>query len=150
MASGEYADCANWGMVKYPHPEGVEAGSTAAQITSLAIPTSSPHKDEAWEFMKFVCGEEGAQILAETGNFPALMTDDIVDTVAATEGFPADETSKEALVTTDLYLEMPVHDKSSEIEAVLNEDHDNIRTGNMTVDEGIADMNERVSALLAE
>ncbi len=150
VASGEYADCANWGMVKYPHPDGVEAGATAAQITSLAIPTSSPNKDAAWDFMKFVCGEEGAEILASTGNFPALMTDGVVNTIASTQGFPQDETSKEALVTTSLYLEMPVHEKSSEIEIVLNEAHDNIMTGNMTIDEGIADMNERVSAILAE
>lgn len=150
VASGEYADCANWGMVKYPHADGAEAGSTAAQITSLAIPTSSPDKDAAWDFMKFVCGEEGAEILAATGNFPALMTDDVVNTVASTEGFPQDDTSKEALVTTSLYLEMPVHEKSSEIETALNEAHDNIMTGNMTIDEGIADMNEKVSAILAE
>ncbi len=112
VASGEYADCANWGMVKYPHPDGVEAGATAAQITSLAIPTSSPNKDTAWDFMKFVCGEEGAEILASTGNFPALMTDGVVNTIASTQGFPQDETSKEALVTTSLYLEMPVHERA--------------------------------------
>lgn len=150
VGSGEYADCANWGIATYPHAEGVEPGATAAQITSLAIPTSSPNKDAAWDFMKFVCGEEGAQILASTGNFPAVMTDDVVETVASIEGFPADETSKEALKTTDLYLEMPVDPKSSEIEIALNEAHDNIMTGNMTIDEGIADMNEKVSAILAQ
>ena len=65
VKSGEYTDCANWGIVKYPHPEGVEAGSTAAQITSLSIPTSAPNKEAAWDFMKFVCGEEGAAVLAK-------------------------------------------------------------------------------------
>ena len=148
--SGEYTDCANWGMVKYPHAEGVEPGSTLATITSLAIPTSAPHADQAWDFVKFVCGDEGAQILASTGTIPAIMTDDIATMVSSTEGFPEDEGSKEALQTSNLYLEMPVNAHSSEIETVLNEAHDNIMTGNMTVDEGIADMNEKVSAILAE
>lgn len=150
VKSGEYTECSNWGIVKYPHADGVEPGSTLATITSLAIPTSAPNKDLAWDFIKFVCGEEGAEILASTGTIPAIMTDDIATMVAATDGYPTDEGSKEALQTANLYLEMPVHQKSSEMEVVLNEAHDNIMTGNMTIDEGIADMNEKISAILAQ
>ena len=150
VGSGEYADCANWAIVKYPHAEGVEPGSTAAQITSLAIPASAPNKDAAWKFMQFVCGEEGAKVLASTGNFPAIMTDDIASDVASTSGFPTDDASREALQTANLYLEMPVNAKSSEVEIVLNEAHDNIMTGNMTVDEGIADMEQKVAAVLGQ
>lgn len=150
IGSGEYTDCTNWGIVKYPHAEGVEPGSTLATITALSIPTSAPHKDQAWDFIKFVCGEEGAEVLASTGTIPAIMTDDIANMVSATAGFPADEGSKEALQTASLYLEMPVNPHSSEIETVLNEAHDNIMTGNMTIDEGIADMNEKVTAILGQ
>lgn len=150
IGSGEYTDCTNWGIVKYPHAEGVEPGSTLATITALSIPTSAPHKDQAWDFIKFVCGEEGAKVLASTGTIPAIMTDDIANMVSATAGFPADEGSKEALQTANLYLEMPVNPHSSEIETVLNEAHDNIMTGNMTIDEGIADMNEKVTAILGQ
>ena len=150
IKSGEYTDCANWGIVKYPHAQGVEPGSTLATITALSIPANAPHKEDAWKFVKFVCGEEGAEILASTGNIPALMTDDIAGMISAMEGFPEDEDSKEALQTANLYLEMPVSNKSSEIEIVLNEAHDNIMTGNSTIDEGIADMNEKVGAVLAQ
>ena len=148
--AGEYTDCTNWGIVKYPHADGVEPGSTLATITALSIPTSAPHKDQAWDFIKFVCGEEGAEILAKTGTIPAIMTDDIAGMVSATAGFPSDENSKDALQTANLYLEMPVNAHSSEVEVVLNEAHDNIMTGNMTIDEGIADMNEKVSAILGQ
>lgn len=150
VKSGEYTDCANWGIVKYPHAEGVEPGSTLATITALSIPASAPHKDAAWEFVKFVCGEKGAEILASTGSIPALMTDDIAGMISSMDGFPEDEGSAEALQTANLYLEMPVSNKSSEIETVLNEAHDNIMTGNSTVEEGIADMNEKVSAILGQ
>lgn len=150
IKSGEYTDCANWGIVKYPHADGVEPGSTLATITALSIPANAPHTDAAWKFVKFVCGEEGAEILANTGNIPALMTDDIAGMISAMDGFPTDEGSTEALQTANLYLEMPVSNKSSEIEIVLNEAHDNIMTGNSTIDEGIADMNEKVGAVLAQ
>lgn len=150
IKAGEYTDCTNWGIVKYPHAEGVEPGSTLATITALSIPTTAKNKDLSWDFVKFVCGEEGADILAGTGTIPAMMNDDIAGTIASMDGYPEDENSKEALQTANLYLEMPVHAKSSEIETVLNEAHDNIMTGNMTIDEGIADMNEKVTAILAQ
>ena len=150
IKSGEYTDCTNWGIAKYPHAEGVEPGSTLATITSLAIPTSAPNKDQAWDFIKFVCGEEGAEILASTGTIPAVMTDDIANMVASTDGFPTGDGSKDALQTANLYLEMPVDPKSAEMEVVLNEAHDNIMTGNMTIDEGIADMDEKIGALIGQ
>ena len=52
------------------------------------------------------------------------------------------------LNTTAIYLEMPLSDKASEIETILNTEHDAIMTESETVDEGIANMNEQVQALL--
>ena len=76
IKTGEYgSEVANWGLVKYPHAEGVEPGSTLATITCLSIPTSAPHKDLAWEFVKFVCGSEGAEVVAQTGTIPAITND---------------------------------------------------------------------------
>ena len=143
------SDAENWGIVKYPHAEGVEPGTTLGTITALAIPSGTDQSEEAWDFVKFVCGEEGAKALAGTGNFPALTNDDINNIIAATPGFPTDEASKEALNVAQLYLEMPLHDKSAEIEVVLNEFHDQIMTGNMSVDEGLAEMGRRVDEVLA-
>ena len=50
---------------------------------------------------------------------------------------------------TAVYLEMPLSDKASDIESVLNEEHDAIMTYSKSIDEGIADMNSRVSEILA-
>ena len=142
-------DAENWGIVKYPHAEGIEPGTTLGTITALAIPASTKQQAAAWDFVKFVCGEEGAEVLAGTGNFPALTNDAINDIIASTPGFPQDEQSKEALNVAQLYLEMPLHDKSAEIEVVLNEFHDQIMTGNIGVDEGLAEMGARVDEVLA-
>lgn len=138
----------NWGIVKYPHPEGVAAGTTLGTITSVAVNEASSKKDAAMDFVKFVGGEQGAEIIAKTGTFPAIKSDAVLDELAKMDGFPTDENSKEALSTTQVYLEMPMHDKAADIEGVLNEAHDGIMTGAMTIDEGIQKMNDEVGALL--
>ena len=143
------SDAQNWGIVKYPHAEGVEPGTTLGTITALAIPTGTDQTEAAWDFVKFVCGTKGAEALAATGNFPAVTNDEINNIIASMDGFPQDEQSKEALNVAQLYLEMPLHDKSAEIEVVLNEFHDQIMTGNMSVDDGLAEMGRRVDQVLA-
>lgn len=147
--SGE-SQAKEWGIVKYPHAEGVEPGSTLATITSLAVSQASKNKEAAMDFVKFVTGEEGAAIIANTGTFPAIMTDQVINTISSIDGYPTDDSSKVALHTSHTYLEMPVNEKSSEIETILNDAHDNIMTGNCTIDEGIADMDKQVSAVLGK
>ena len=138
----------NWGIVKYPHPEGVPAGTTLGTVTSLAVNANSEKKELAMDFVNWCAGPEGARIMAESGNFPAVSTDDVVSIIASDPNFPDDEASLEAMSTTAVYLEMPLSDKASEIETVLNTHHDAIMTGAETVDEGIAAMNEEVTAIL--
>ena len=89
-------------------------------------------------------------MVAGTGTIPAITTDAVVEAISGMEGFPEDSDSAEALKTANTYLEMPVHEKSSEIETVLNEGHDNIMTEGTTIDEGIAEMTEGVKAVLEQ
>ncbi|GIP58522.1 ABC transporter substrate-binding protein [Paenibacillus woosongensis] len=147
VKSGE-SQATNWGIVKYPHPEGVEPGTTLGTITSLAVNKKSANKEAALDFMKFVTGEEGAAVIAATGTIPAIKNDEVVNSIASVEGFPADEASKVALTTAKTYLEMPLHEKSADIEVILNEAHDSIMTKNATIDKGLADMNTRVQLIL--
>ncbi len=142
------ADCTDWGIVKYPHAEGVEPGSTLGTITALGIPANSKQQDLAWEFVKFVTGEEGAAVVASTGTFPAITTDETIEIIKAIPGFPTDQNSADALEVANLYLEMPLHDKSSEIETVLNQVHDEIMTGNIGIDAGLVKMGEGVDKVL--
>lgn len=150
LESGEYDSelCGNWGIVKYPHPEGVTAGTTIGQITSLAIPTSSDQKDAAWDFIKFVCGEEGAKIVAESGAMPAILNDETTGIIASLDGFPQDENSKEALKAETVYLEAPYAENVSEINTILDTYHKDIMNGDISIDDGIAKMNEEVGKIL--
>ncbi|RZJ83317.1 MAG: extracellular solute-binding protein, partial [Massilia sp.] len=80
VKSGE-SKAVNWGVVKFPHPEGVEAGTTAATITGLSVAANSKKQEAALDFVKFVAGPEGAAVVAKTGTFPALTTDDVLATI---------------------------------------------------------------------
>jgi multiple sugar transport system substrate-binding protein len=149
LESGEYDSslCGNWGIVKYPHAEGVEAGSTLGTITGLSVTTATDTPDEAWAFVKWVSGEEGAAVMASTGNFPAIMTDEAMDIITSLDGFPTDEASKEALEVSNLYLEVPYAENVSEINSALDSYHGSIMSGEMTIDEGIQAMNDAVAAI---
>lgn len=138
----------NWGIVRYPHPDGVEAGTTLSTITSVSVNSKSAHKDVAFDFIKFVAGEEGAKIVAEAGLFPMIMSDEALNAIASLEGFPEDETSREALKVKKSYLEMPMTIHAADMETVLNAAHDNIMTENVTVEEGIEEMNEGIQEIL--
>ena len=146
VKSGE-SKAVNWGIVKFPHPEGVEAGTTAATITGLSVAANSTKQEAALDFVKFVAGPEGAAVIAKTGTFPALTTDDVLTTITATDGFPSDDASREALVTTKRYLEMPVSPLAPKIEVVLNRAHDSIMTDNTSIDDGLKEMNQGVADL---
>ena len=134
--------------MKYPHPEGVEAGTTAGTLTSLAINANSKNQDAAWDFIKFYSGPEGAKALAATGNLPALRNDEILSIFAGLEGMPPGVA--EALQTKVVRLELPMHPKVGAVEQILNEEHDLIMTNSVSVDDGIAEMTSRVSEALNE
>ena len=146
VASGE-SKSKNWGIVKFPHPDGVAAGTTAAQISGLSVNTNSEHKEAALDFIKFVTGPEGAEVIAATGTFPALRTDDVSAKIASLPGFPQDETSKEALKAGKSYLEMAVDPNAAKIEVVLNRAHDSIMTDNISIEDGLKEMADGVKAI---
>lgn len=150
--SGEYdaSLCGNWGMVKYPHADGVEAGSTLGTITGLSVTSVSDNKDEAFKFVQWVSGAEGAKVMAETGNFPALMNDEVAGIISGIDGFPTDAASKEALNVSNLYLEVPYAENVSEINDILDTYHKSIMNQEMSIDDGIAAMNEEVGKVLGQ
>jgi multiple sugar transport system substrate-binding protein len=147
VKSGE-SKSVNWGLVKYPHPDGVAPGTTASTVTSLGVSANSKHKEAALDFVKFATGPEGAAILADTGTIPALRDDTVINKISSTDGFPSDPGSKEALKTVQTYLEMPVNLKAAEIEVVLNRAHDAIMTDNVSVDDGLKEMDAGVKPIL--
>ncbi|WP_105421014.1 ABC transporter substrate-binding protein [Neorhizobium sp. T25_27] len=146
VASGE-SKSKNWGIVKFPQPDGVAAGTTAAQISGLAVNANSTHKAEVLDFIKFVTGPEGAAIIAGTGTIPTVRTPEVTAKIASLPGFPQDQASKDALQSGKSFLEMAVNPNAAKIEVVLNRAHDSIMTDNISIDDGLKEMTDGVKAI---
>ncbi len=137
----------NWGITAVPHLEGVEAGASFGSPTGIA---KSANIDAAWDFASWMCSEEGAKAIAETGTRPAYVSDEVAAVMASADGFPTDETSKAALLPTSIALEWPIGDGVNEIKTAVNETHTLIMTREMTIDEGIEEMEARAAEYITE
>ncbi len=138
----------DWGIVSAPHLEGVPAGSSFGSPTGLAINAKSANPDAAWKFIAWVCSEEGAKAIAATGTRPAYVSQDVAAVMAAADGFPADENSLAALLPTSIALEWPIGEGVNEIKTVVNEEHTLIMTRELSIDEGIAEMEARAAEFI--
>ena len=146
IANGESS--VNWGIATLPHPEGVEAGWTVGSTTPIAINAASDKQDAAWKLVSFITGEEGAQIYAANAQIPGRSNDEILSTIGAVEGMP--EGAAEALAVKNIALDRPVADKVSEVNQMLGEEHGLIMLGELSVDEGLAEMAERAAEIVEE
>ena len=146
MASGECTPF-NWGIVSVPHLDGVPAGSSFGNLTGAMINAKSENKDLAWEYISWLGGVEGAKATASVGARPAWVSEDVAAVMSSVEGFPADENSKAALLPAAVAMEWPVVDKVADIKTIVNEEHSLIMAREITPEEGIEEMNERVAEL---
>ena len=137
----------NWGIAAVPHAEGVAAGSSFGNLTGAMINEKSEQKDLAWEYISWLGGPEGAKATASVGARPAWVSEDVADVMAAVEGFPADDACKAALLPAAVAMEWPVVDKVADIKTIVNEEHSLIMAREITPEEGIEEMDERVAEL---
>lgn len=135
----------NWGVAVIPHAEDVPNGYTVGATTPICINNASKNKDAAWKFVEFLTGPEGAQILAECGQVPAL-SGNYLDVFAAVEGMP--EGVVDGLYATHISPDRPAMDKVTEIDQMLLAEHQLILLGEETVDEGIANMNRNYAEIM--
>ncbi len=137
----------NWGIATIPHPSNVEAGYTVGALTPIAISAFTDQPDLAWDFVKFASSQKAAEILAEQGVFTGIPSETVFQTIAAADHFPEGESNVEALNYTHYAFDRPLDPQIEEIRTVLNEVHEMIMIHSYTVDEGIAELKERVAEI---
>lgn len=135
----------DWGIAPLPQAS-VGDSTTFGSPTAFAVNKNAEHSEEAERFIAFASGEEGARAVASVGTVPALQSDAITEAYFGLEGMPSDDLSKKAFAPETVALEMPVSDISSDVDTILTEEHDLIMTGEKSVDDGIAEMESRVTS----
>ncbi len=146
IANGECDDF-NWGIAAIPHPSTTDAGYTVGSYTPVTISAYTDVPDLAWDFVKFATSEEAAALLGEQGVLTGIQTEESMAAIASLDGFPQDGTSEEALSYTHFVFDRPLDPDIDEVRTVLNEVHELIMIESYSVDDGIAELNERVAEI---
>lgn len=139
----------NWGVCALPSDSGEGNDKAVGGVTPVCIGKYAQHPDEAWEFITYVCGEEGAKVIADCGVLPGYGSDainDIFDGLAEKyEGVPE---GLSQYIDIDTYvIEFPMDPVGGDIDTVFQEEHSAIMTNSITPEEGVQNMIDRVDAL---
>ena len=67
----------NWGVCALPNNDGIKNENSVGGVTPVSIGAYAKHPAEAWQFITFVCGEEGAETLAKCGIVPGYNSDKV-------------------------------------------------------------------------
>ncbi len=138
----------DWSFTSVPHMDGVPAKSSFGNLTAMSLSKNAANSDDAWTFIKWVCGEEGAKTIAAVGTRPAYVSDAVAAAFASVAGFPSDAGALDALVPSSVSLEWPPGELVPQLQTIVNEEHTAIMTRESTIDEGIGYMNERAAEVL--
>lgn len=136
----------NWGVATLPHPEGVEPGYVVGASSPIAINAASQKKDAAWKLVKFMTGEEGAEVSATTGDLHARATEETIHQIAQLDGMP--EGLEEALKVKHISLDRPVADKVADVNHMIGEEHSMIMLKQDTLDNVLAEMAKRAEDII--
>jgi len=135
-----------WGMAPLPQRAADGQVTTFGSPTAFAVNKNSKNSDAAKKFVEWASSEAGAMAVAKAGVTPALNSQQILDTYFALPGVPNGDVAKQAFKPGKVVLEMPVSDKSSDVDQILTEEHELIMTGEKSLDDGLAEMSKRVKS----
>ncbi len=107
----------NWQIAPMPVPDGVEAGTTWGQFQFAGIASSTAHPQEAFDFLQYLCGEEGSVIYSENGMIHAYANENASETFQETVG----KESVSVFFNSKIIQEQPNISGYNEILSAFNE-----------------------------
>lgn len=142
----------NWGVCSLPNVSGEGNTKAVGGVTPISIGAYAKHPDEAWKFIEFVTGEEGALVLANCGIVPGYTSEKInavFDDLANQKAGVPENLSK--YIDLDTYvIEQPMHPQGREADKIITEEHDLIMTNSISAEDGLKEMTERVNEVLGQ
>ncbi len=140
-------DCTiNWQVAPMPVPDGVEPNTTWGQFQFAAITSTCEHPDEAFDFLAYLCGPEGAQVYSQCGMIHAYASDNAEEAYIETAG----RDSVSVFFEAQKIQEAPNTDGYDEILTVFNENAQLYLLGEEDIDTCMSDFVEQRDAILAE
>ena len=137
----------DWGVAERPVWSAGEPNQNDAWVTPVIIHRDTPEAEAAWAFVKYICGEKGAKILAGELILPALQsqqTDDILRTRLEERGI-----LQEIFTNFSDPVAPPPYEKQALIDAVYNQ-YSRALLSLDTVDQSIHAMEEARQRILQQ
>lgn len=137
--SGVFTD--NWDVASMPTlGEGYAKNTCQGQYVYASVCSYSEKKQAAYDFLEYLCGEEGGLIFAEMGTLPAIRTE------AAKEVFCGDGTQMPASIATFFDVATvqgsPVREGMSELDVFLKAEADLVFNREETPEEAVKKLYE--------
>lgn len=133
-----------WGMAPIPQITADGKTVTFGSPTAFAVNKKARNGDAAKKFVTWAAGPEGAAAIARIGIVPSYTSSATADAFFGVKGMPSDQLTRQAMNPSKVQLEMPVSDRSSDIDQILKEEHELIMSGDKSIDQGIKEMDDRV------
>lgn len=134
-----------WDCVSIPNEEGIGNDVGVGGVTPVSIGAYAKHPEEAWKFIAYICGEDGAAVLAKTGVVPGYGSDEInkiFDELPNTYPNAPENLSK--YLDMDTYvIEQRMDEKTNVLDNIFREEHSAIMTKSVSIDEGLQRMYDR-------
>ncbi|WP_045518506.1 ABC transporter substrate-binding protein [Neobacillus niacini] len=134
----------DWDVVPIPHPEGVAKNTSLALPVSIMMNKNTKHPKEAFEFLKYITGKEGAELLASEGYLTGYMDKD-VEKAYLGDGTQKPENLHYFLETKE-YPEYPMLPGVNNVvkEQIFKQEGELALLGQKSVDDAIKEITKRV------
>lgn len=134
----------NWDLAPIPVPNGVEPATSWGHYTYVGITGISKYKEQAFKFAQFLCGEDGASILAKAGYLTAYNSDKVKESfIGATN-----KESTGVIFNSKIVDEQPFHPKTAEVSAVYKEEMQLYLLGEKKLDDIMNSFSKRRDEIL--
>lgn len=137
----------NWGVTSIPVEEGADTGYVIGSTTPVAVSAYTDEPELSWDFVQFATSEEAALLLATEGVFTAVQSDELTEVLTSSEYFPEDEESKAALQYDSFIIDRVIDPDINTVYAIHEEIYEMIMVGEYTLEEGLAELEERVAEI---
>lgn len=142
-AIDEGTSTVNWGVAPMPQIKSGDETVTFGSPTGFAVNKNSTKATAAAKFIEWAAGEEGAKAIAAIGVVPAFTSEAVT---AAFTALPTDDLSQATFNDPKtIAIEMPVSEITSDVNTILEETHDLMMVKELSIPDGIAEMNKRVT-----
>lgn len=127
-----------WGVCAPPSWKNEESRIDEIWQTPVCISRNTREREAAWEFVSFVCGPEGAAILAEEGMLPACLTNEVREIFS--QNVKQFDVDASLLLDGFDYTLYPISEQIHILKEQIDKEYTKVMLGIESVDEGLQNM----------